>query len=203
MRKFLKRITACALAALTIWSIGVVRDKRELQKNLIRLHVVAASDSAQDQTLKLRVRDAVVCSFQNDIKKLTGAKQAKAYLQDNLPKIEALANRVLLESGCDDKATVSLQQEAFTTRDYDTFTLPAGIYEALRITIGAGEGHNWWCVVFPALCVGATVSEFEETAQCAGMNTSLTGALAGEEPYEARFLVLDALGRLENFLHKG
>ena len=203
MRKSLKRITACALAALTIWSIGVVRDKRELQKNLIRLHVVAASDSAQDQTLKLRVRDAVVCSFQNDIKKLTGARQAKVYLQDNLPKIEALANRVLQENGCSDKATVSLQQEAFATRDYDTFTLPAGIYEALRITIGAGEGHNWWCVVFPALCVGATVSEFEETAQCAGMNTSLTGALAGEEPYEARFLVLDALGRLENFLHKG
>ena len=80
---------------------------------------------------------------------------------------------------------------------------PAGIYEALRITIGAGEGHNWWCVVFPALCVGATVSEFEETAHCAGMNDSLTGALAGEESYEARFLVLDALGRLENFLHKG
>ena len=203
MGKYLKRIAVCALAALTIWSIGVVRDKQELRKNLIRLHVVAASDSESDQALKLQVRDAVISALQYDIRNLTDAKQAKAYLQDNLPKIEALANHVLQENGCSDKAKVSLQQEAFATRDYDTFTLPAGIYEALRITIGAGEGHNWWCVVFPALCVGATVSEFEETAQCAGMNTSLTGALAGEESYEARFLVLDALGRLENFLHKG
>ena len=203
MGKSLKRIAVCALAAITIWTAGVVRDKQELQKSLIRLHVVAASDSTQDQALKLQVRDAVICALQDDIRNLTDVKQAKAYLQENLLKIEALANRVLRENGCGDKATVSLQQEAFTTRDYDTFTLPAGIYEALRITIGAGEGHNWWCVVFPALCVGATVSEFEETAHCAGISDSLTDALAGEEAYEARFLVLDALGRLENFLHKG
>ena len=95
MRKTLKRIAVCALAALIIWSIGVVRDKRELQKNLIRLHVVAASDSESDQTLKLRVRDAVINTLQDDIKNLADAKQAKAYLQENLLKIEALANRVL------------------------------------------------------------------------------------------------------------
>ena len=93
--------------------------------------------------------------------------------------------------------------EEFATRYYDTFTLPAGIYEALRITIGEGEGQNWWCVVFPTLCVGATVEEFEETAHCAGFSDGLTGALTGEDGYEVRFFFLDALGKLENFLHKG
>ena len=120
-----------------------------------------------------------------------------------MPKIEAVANRVLRESGREEVATVSLRLEEFGTRYYDTFTLPAGIYESLRITIGEGAGKNWWCVVFPALCVGATVEEFSETAQCAGLSGSLTAALAGEEDYEVRFFVLDALGRLENFLHKG
>ncbi len=203
MRTSLKRIGVCALIAAIVWIGGIVRDKQDLRQNLIRLHVVAASDSEEDQSLKLLVRDAVVNSLQENMENLMDTVQAKEYLQRNLSKIEALAGGVLKENGCEDRVTVSLQQEAFTTRYYDTFTLPAGIYEALRITIGAGNGHNWWCVVFPALCVGATVEEFEETAHCAGMPDSLTGALTGEESYEVRFLMLDTLGKLENFLHKG
>ena len=181
----------------------IIADKQTLRKELIRLHVVAASDSEEDQALKLRVRDAVVSSLQQNMENIADADQAKAYLQENLPKIEALANQVLRSAGCLDLATVSLQLEEFTTRYYDTFALPAGIYESLRITIGDGAGQNWWCVVFPSLCVGATVEAFSDTAQCAGLSDGLTGALAGEEAYEVRFFVLDALGALENFLHAG
>ena len=137
------------------------------------------------------------------MEQVADAQQAKTYLQDNLPKIEALANKVLRAAGCEDIAVASLELEEFGVRHYDTFTLPSGIYEALRITIGEGSGQNWWCVVFPALCVGATVEDFEETAQCAGLSGSLTSTLTGEDSYEVRFLALDALGRLENFLHKG
>ena len=196
MGKSLKRIAACALVALTIWSIGVVRDKQELRKNLIRLHVVAASDSESDQALKLQVRDAVISALQDDIRNLTDAKQAKAYLQDNLPKIEALANHVLLENGSSDKTTVSLQQEAFATRYYDTFTLPAGVYNALRIVIGDGQGKNWWCVVFPSLCLPAASETFADTATGAGFPETLNCVLTGETRYELRFAVLDALGEL-------
>ena len=85
----------------------------------------------------------------------------------------------------------------------DTFTLPAGIYEALRITIGEGEGHNWWCVAFPSLCLSATSEEFADKAAGAGFPDSLTGALDGEEKYEVRFFLLDALGELEKFLYAG
>ena len=203
MGKNLKRIGICLLAVALVWAVMLVKDKQTLRNELIRLHVVAASDCPKDQALKLRVKDAVVESLQENMAHLADMEQAKAYLQENLPKIEVLANRVLQEAGCGDVATVSLQLEEFAALYYDTFTLPAGIYESLRITIGPGEGKNWWCVVFPTLCVGATVEEFEESAQCAGFSDALTGALSGEEPYEVRFFVLDALGRLENFLHKG
>ena len=203
MRKSLKRIGICFLAAILVWCAMIVIDKQTLRNELIRLHVVAASDSPEDQALKLRVRDVIVASLQEEMANVADPRQARVYLEENLPKIEALANQVLQAAGCPDVATVTLQLEEFATRYYDTFTLPAGIYEALRITIGEGEGQNWWCVVFPTLCVGATVAEFEETAQCAGLSDGLTSTLTGADGYEVRFFILDALGRLENFLHKG
>ena len=203
MRKCLMRVGICLLLAVTVWAAMLVIDGQTLQKKLIRLHVVAASDSREDQHLKLLVRDAVVESLKEEMENAADVHQAKAYLQENLPKIEALANRVLREAGCEKTAAVSLQPEEFPTRYYDTFALPAGIYEALRIRIGEAAGQNWWCVVFPTLCVGATVEDFEATAQCAGLPDSLTDTLAGAEGYEVRFFLLDALGRLENFLHKG
>ena len=130
-------------------------------------------------------------------------EQARAYLQANLPKIQAIANQALEAAGCDCEAVVTLCREAFDTRYYDTFTLPAGVYEALRITIGAGEGQNWWCVAFPTLCLSATSEGFEAEAAGAGFPDSLTGALAGEPEYEVRFFLLDALGKLENLFRSG
>ena len=203
MRKCLKRIGACMLLTGLVWGFMILKDKQTLRKQMIRLHVVAASDSAEDQSLKLQVRDAVIDSLRSDLEHVVDVQQARVYLQENLPKIENLANQVLARSGCTDTAVVSLLEEEFPVRFYDTFTLPSGIYEALRITIGEGEGHNWWCVVFPDLCIGGTMEDFEETAQCAGLSDSLTAALTGAGRYEVRFLVLDALGRLENFLRKG
>ena len=203
MGKSFKRIGVCLLIACVVWTTMLIADKEQLQNELIRLHVVAASDGAHDQSLKLQVRDAVVDSLRADMAKIADPGQAEAYLRENLPKIEALANQVLRATGCSDIATVTLQLEEFATRYYDTFTLPAGIYEALRITIGEGEGKNWWCVVFPTFCLGATVEEFEEIAQCSGFSDRLIGTLTGEEGYEVRFFLLDALGRLENFLGKG
>ena len=202
MGKYLRQVGICFLLAAFVWCGTLIADRQRLRRELIRLHVVAASDSAEDQALKLRVRDAVTESLQEDLANIADMDPARAYLQENLPKIEAVANQVLRAAGCEDTAAVSLAVEEFSTRVYDTFTLPAGIYEALRITIGQGEGKNWWCVVFPALCVSATTEGFEETASCAGFPAALTAALEGEEGYEIRFFLLDALGQLENFLHR-
>ena len=202
MRKMWNMLLFCFVLAATVWTCGLLTDRQTLRQELVRLHVVAASDSEADQAMKLRLKDAVVESLKLDMERLGSAEEAKAYLQENLPKIETLANRVLQEAGSSDTAKVTLAVEEFSTRVYDTFTLPAGLYDALRITIGEGEGKNWWCVVFPTLCLPATAEGFEETASCAGFSDPLTAALEGEEGYEIRFWVLDALGRLENFLHR-
>lgn len=201
MKRTLKLAGICMVTAAVIWMAGVISCKGKLRQEVIRLHVVAASDSEEDQRIKLMVRDAVVESLGQTLGQASDADRAQAYLGENLGNIETLANRVLADAGMEDTAAVSLGREPFPLRRYDTFSLPAGVYETLRITIGAGEGHNWWCVVFPALCAGKSAEEFENAASCAGMPRQLTGALAGEEGYEVRFLMLEALGKLENFLY--
>ena len=192
-----------AVAAALLWGACTLQRQDALGQKVIRLHVIANSDSEEDQSIKLQVRDAVLNSLQSDLNKIADVNEARAYLQAKLPQIQAVANSVLEATGCDCEAVVTLCKEAFDTRYYDTFPLPAGIYEALRITIGEGEGHNWWCVAFPSLCLSATSEEFADKAAGAGFPDSLTGALDGEEKYEVRFFLLDALGELEKFLYAG
>ena len=201
MRKYLNRVGICLLAVCLVWTWMLVKDRETLRQELIRFHVVAASDDPADQAVKLQVRDAVIAAFQEELQNFHDMDQAKAYLQENLPKIQAVANDVLAQAGFPDPATVSLCIEEFATRVYDTFTLPAGLYESLRIVIGEGEGQNWWCVMFPSFCLPATSEGFEEVACGAGFSDTLTQTLEGE--HEIRFFFLDALGAVENFLHRG
>ena len=202
MRKMGRRVLFCLVLAATVWFAGILADRNRLNEELIRLHVVAASDSAEDQAIKLQVRDAVLEGLQQSMRDITDVDAAKAYLRENLPKVTALANEALQAAGCDGDAVVTFCKETFDKRIYDTFTLPAGIYESLRIVIGEGEGKNWWCVVFPEFCIPAAGTEFEDVAAGAGFSDSLTGALTGEEPYEIRFFLLDLLGKLENKFFK-
>ena len=174
-----------------------------LSESLIRLHVVANSDSEKDQRIKLQVRDAVINSIQTDLQKLSDMDAAKEYLQRNLPKIQKTANKALERAGFDSHAVVTLGKEAFNTRYYETFTLPAGVYESLRIVIGEGEGHNWWCVAFPSLCMPKTEDAFEDTAVAAGFSDTLSETLGEKEEHEIRFFFLDKLGQLENIFFAG
>lgn len=198
MKKILKRIALCACIAGSLWCWGVISDRQTLNEELLRLHVVAASDSQEDQAIKLRVRDAVLESISEDLANVTDMEQARAYILENLPKIQKTANDALKALGCTEEAVATLKEELFDTRVYDTFTLPAGVYDALRITIGEGEGQNWWCVAFPTLCIPATSEGFEEVAAGAGFSETLTETLEGE--YEIRFYLLDLLGRVEGIL---
>lgn len=197
MRKLLKMAFFVLVVYAVFWCGSVVLDRVALNENLIRFHVVANSDSGEDQSLKLKVRDAVVDKLQDTMEKFPTMEEARAYLQQHLPELQEFVNQVIRELGFTDTAEVTLDQEAFDTREYDTFTLPAGYYEALRITIGEGQGKNWWCVVFPTLCVG-TETDFADTAAGAGFSDSLTQTLQEEQP-QIRFFFLDWLGQVENF----
>lgn len=199
MRKLVKRVVLVALVVALFWCGTCIADRQKLREELIRFHVVAASDSEADQDVKLQVRDAIITSLRQGMSDAMDVEQAKAYLQEQLPQLEKLANQVLQKAGFTDQAVVSLDLESFPTRLYDTFSLPAGVYESLRVTIGEGQGKNWWCVVFPELCLPATAEGVEDVAASSGFPDSLTAALTGKEEYQIRFFFLDCLGKLENF----
>ncbi|MFR8331995.1 MAG: stage II sporulation protein R [Oscillospiraceae bacterium] len=143
MARFWRRLGILVLAAGALtWGAGLLRDSKALEKNLVRLHVVANSDSQEDQDLKLQVRDAIVQQLNGVMGELDSAQAAKAFLTEHLGELQETANRVLQEAGSHLKAQVSLALEEFPTRVYDTFQLPAGLYEALRVTIrGRGEAQ--------------------------------------------------------------
>ena len=202
MRKLLFVILIFCLLTSVPGISELLSDRVSLRENIIRLHVVADSDSPEDQQIKLKVRDAVTAYLETAMSKITDQNEAQKFIQENLEKIAKVANSTLESLGAVDTARVNLGPEAFGTRIYDTFSLPAGVYDSLRITIGNGEGKNWWCVVFPSLCLPATAAEFEQEAVACGMTDNLADTLSGEEGYEFRFFLLDCLGQIENFFHR-
>ena len=157
----------CALL-LTAGAVMAVSAFGEFQKNcdslsekVLRLHVLANSDSEADQQLKLKVRDAVLEAINQDFSGDGTLEGTIACLEGEMDRIEETANEVLAEAGMPYQAKAELTEMYFTTREYErdgsTFSMPAGRYQALRITLGSGEGHNWWCVAYPPMCIDAAV----------------------------------------------
>ncbi len=202
MKKIRKRLGILGLAVMLVLGISVWKDKQVLREDLIRLHVVGASDSEHDQEVKLQVKDAIISYLQETVESPTDAQVAEETIRNLLPELEVVANATLAEAGVSQNATVSLEMEEFPQRQYETFSLPAGVYRSLRVTIGQGQGKNWWCVVFPTLCLPATSQGFEDTAVGAGFSDTLTNTLQKKTPaYEIRFFFLDCFGWLENLFY--
>ena len=200
MKRIIKLIISIILVLTFVGLYRSWQDRQTLNENLIRLHVVANSDSSEDQETKIMVRDAVVEYLQPIMEQFPTKEQAMGFIRENLSALEDIANDILAKIGAKETAVVSLEPEAFGTREYDTFTLPAGVYDALRIEIGAADGKNWWCVVFPSLCLPATGDGFQDTAVSSGFSETLTDTLSGEDGYELRFFLLDCIGKIENIL---
>lgn len=201
MRKWIRRLLIVAALAALCGFGNLVADRQKLRYGIIRLHVVAASDTDEDQKVKLAVRDAVIDYLQKALENTTSVSDAKSCILNKTDKLEQIANSTLMAMGSCDTATVTLMQEEFEKRVYDTFSLPSGVYDSLRIRIGKAQGKNWWCVVFPAFCTPATTQSFQETAVSSGFSQELTGALSNNKKYEIRFFLLDCLGKFENFLN--
>lgn len=202
MFKLLRFAVGMLVVAGLVYTFTIYRDKQMLDDQIIRLHVVADTDDAVDQEVKLLVRDEIL-KLLEPIKTNAATKEdALAQLQEQLPALQDAANRVLSKLGEHYRAVVTLGEEAFPARDYDTFSLPSGVYDSLRVTIGSGKGKNWWCVVFPDLCNSAVIADTEEISVEAGFSDSLTNTLTRKEDYQFRFWILDCIGRLQNFLYK-
>jgi len=136
---------------------------QDLSDSMIRLHIVANSDSDADQALKLRVRDEVITYMTERMDSLQTKETAGAYVKDHIGELETVANAVIAKEGFSDLARVSFGKYPFPTKQYENVILPAGFYDALKVEIGQAEGQNWWCVMFPPLCfVDDTKGEMEE-----------------------------------------
>lgn len=139
-----------------LWVSGA---QNQLASHMIRLHVLANSDTPADQALKLEVRDAILAASADLVPADTTLDQARVLLTASLPTLAQVGQEVVARAGYDYPVTASLADDVwFPTKTYTDFALPAGTYTALQISIGAGAGQNWWCVVFPPLCLGS-VSE--------------------------------------------
>lgn len=196
-----KRILATVFMVVSLVIVAggflLSREQQALSEKLVRLHVVANSDSAGDQSMKLKVRDAVLEQTQQI---LAGAEDPKSALEENLGRIETAANQCLNQLGSDEQAIVTMQKEVFPTREYETFSLPAGTYTSLRVTIGEGSGHNWWCVVFPSICMSASMEEFEEAAQTAGMTDGEIKLITEEsDGYVLKFKSMELLQKVKDW----
>ena len=196
--KRIVKIVVIILAAAILFCVGIlVADKRTLQSQIIRMHVVADSDEDEDQAAKLAVRDAATDYLSEKLNGITDIESVRQILSVNLDDLEEIANSTLTAVGSHDVASVTLARESFDKRIYDTFSLPAGIYESLRIQIGSGEGKNWWCVVFPAFCTPTDSRGFEAAAVSNGFNNGLAEALSNEPGNKYRFFILDCIGHIE------
>ena len=152
---FLIALTICVSASVS----GFEAKCEDLRDTVLRLHILANSDSESDQALKLKVRDAVLESGVVSFEKCTNLSEAKKAAEDAIGKIEKIAEKTITEAGFNYSVEVKVDKSYFNTRVYDDFTLPAGVYDALIVKIGKAEGKNWWCVMFPSLCVSAAGGE--------------------------------------------
>ena len=181
-----------ALCLTLLWGCWAQGRQSDIAAGLVRLHVLAVSDDAAEQALKLRVRDAVLDYLRPRLAEAEDAGAAREILREELPGVAAAAQTAAEGR----EVRVSLGQEDYPARDYGGFTLPAGRYESLRVVLGAGEGHNWWCVVFPPLCLEAVEGEPLQSA----MSPEDYAIVSGREGYELRFWLVDLWGALMNRL---
>jgi len=187
-----------ALCITLIYGLWEQSRQNDLAEQVIRLHVVAESDSREDQAVKLKVRDEILKLLEPALDKQDSAEGAAEAIEELLPTIEDTARRTALMSGAACNASASLGREGFPTRNYDGFALPAGEYLSLRVTLGEGAGHNWWCVVFPPLCAASAEESQEAFEKLDGDSAAMI--IDGDSEYKVGFKILELFEQLREIL---
>ena len=141
------------LFAVIIIAVVPTDAEGAVYEDTVRLHILANSDSDEDQALKIRIRDAILTEFSDKLSDIESTDEARLTLMALLPEIEEFARKKIEEEGYSYGVSATLGEEWYETREYEDFTLPAGYYSSLRIIIGNGDGKNWWCVMYPPLCL--------------------------------------------------
>ena len=199
-KKILTLICAACLLVMT-FSLLPVHGEEKIYNSVVRLHVIANSDSSFDQELKLAVRDSILQSFSDQLSLCSTRKEAEERILANMDGIRSTAAAVLAEWGADYSVGLELDTEDYPTRNYESLAFPSGSYLSLRITLGEAEGKNWWCVLFPPLCLDAAVSSDPDDAFLAVGLTPEEYRIITETDspkYQIRFKILETFGKLFN-----
>ncbi len=169
----------------------------ELRQNVLRLHIIANSDKAADQTLKLAVRDEILKNSIDIFKNCGDVSAACQTAETQLENISNIANSVIKESGFNYSADVSVGDAYFETREYDDFTLPAGTYKSLIVNLGEGKGKNWWCVVFPCVCVPTADADLSDSVPEVAASTAKNAPR-----YEIKFKTVEIYEEIKKIFSK-
>lgn len=197
-----KILTLSIIAALCLLVVGLlpVHGEEEIYDKVVRLHVLANSDSDEDQAVKLAVRDAILEVTVPLLQNCKTKEEAVALLEENRFFLTETAQNVLRKEGFEDSVTIEMGLEDYPTRTYDSLCFPAGEYISMRVSLGEGEGQNWWCCLFPPLCLdAATVGK--EVAEDACISVGFTPTqykiiTESDKPvYRARFKILELFGK--------
>ena len=159
------RILAAAFVLTVLAALGRAFTAQQVCRDTVRLHILANSDTVSDQLLKLQVRDAVLDALPAALADAPDAEAAAAVLRANLPRLQYVAQAALRQAHSTQTVRLRLERCRFSAKDYGTFALPAGQYTALRVELGSAAGHNWFCVVYPALCVAGAAPRYATGAQ--------------------------------------
>ena len=198
MKKIIKIFVSIALGCFIILALPISGEEG-LYSSVMRLHILANSDSEEDQALKLGVRDRLILEFGDEFSSYSGIDEADADVSSRIGEIESVAEAYVLSAGYDYGVRVTLGKEEYPTRNYGEISLPSGEYLSLRVIIGEGQGENWWCVLFPPMCTEAALGEVIDYSDVsAGLtkeqyNVISEGDRAG---YAVRFKALEILEKI-------
>ena len=191
-----------ALAVTLLWGAWSAARQEALARKMVRLHIIANSDSREDQNLKLQVRDSILDFTTGVLAQTENQKAAQQRLSAALPEIQRLAAREIAAAGYDYTVEARLEPAEFPHKEYDGFALPAGEYSALRLVIGAGKGQNWWCVVYPPICMAAA-SDWQDTALAAGLDEEDIELITeSDTEYVLKFRSVELWEQLRQWLRK-
>lgn len=197
MKKFGVLLLTLCLFTL-ILGILPIHGESALYDQVLRLHVLADSDDEGDQWIKQQVRDTVLTLVQPLLSEASSVEEAEEILSAQLPFLTDAAQNTVWELGCEDPVTLELNRESYPTRSYESCAFPSGSYLSLRVRIGSGEGQNWWCVLFPPLCLSASSStEAEEAFISVGFTEEQYRVITQTQSptYTVRFKLLEVFER--------
>lgn len=178
------------LIATLTFAILPTDAEAEIYEDTVRLHILANSDSEKDQAVKLLLRDEILSAFGERLGEVSDTDAAKEKITELLPVIEKHSESFLSSIGEPATVSASLSTEWYDTREYEGFTLPSGYYSSLRVIIGEGKGHNWWCVMYPPLCTDIATERAPADDALLGYSNEEIRLIAGGK-YNIKFKILE------------